>query len=84
MFGHMTIDEGVDAKTGIRTVYRFEGDQVTTEKVYDAEPYIKRAQEMRERNAGKRWGEGKEVGVLPPWCCRRSMPSVMKPSAPRP
>ncbi len=67
MFGHMTIDEGVDAKTCIRTVYRFEGDQVTTEKVYDAEPYIKRAQEMRERNAGKRWGEGKEVGVLPPW-----------------
>lgn len=65
--GHFTFDEGVDPHTGVRTITRFEGDQVTTEKIYDAEPYLKRVQEMRERNAGKRWGDGKEVGVLPPW-----------------
>lgn len=66
-FGHFTVDEGVDSQTGIRTIYHFEGDQVVCQKVYDAEPYIQRAAEMRARNEGKRWGEGKEVGVLPPW-----------------
>ena len=66
-FGHFKIDEGVNPQTGIRTIYHFEGDQVVAEKVYDAEPYLKRAQEMRLRNEGKRWGDGKEVGVIPPW-----------------
>lgn len=66
-FGNFTIDEGIDPHTGVGTIYRFEGDQVVCQKVYDAEPYLKRAQEMRARNEGKRWGEGREVGVLPPW-----------------
>ncbi len=66
-FGHFQIDEGVNPNTGVRTIYHFEGDQVVVQKVYDAEPYILRAKEMRARNEGKRWGEGKEVGVLPPW-----------------
>jgi len=66
-FGHFKIDEGVNPQTGVRTIYHFEGDQVVCEKVYDAEPYLRRAQEMRERNDGRRWGEGKEVGVIPPW-----------------
>ena len=66
-FGHFRIDEGVNPLTGVRTIYHFEGDQVVAQKVYDAEPFLKRAQEMRLRNEGKRWGEGKEVGVLPPW-----------------
>ena len=66
-FGHFQIDEGVNKDTGIRTIYRFEGDQVTVQKVYDAEPYLQRVAEMRARNEGKRWGDGKEVGVLPPW-----------------
>lgn len=67
MFGNFKIDEGVNPNTGIRTIFHFEGDQVVAQKVYDAEPYIQRAREMRERNAGKRWGDGKEVGVIPPW-----------------
>ena len=66
-FGRFEIDEGINPHTGARTVYRFEGEQVVVQKTFDAEPYIKRAQEMRIRNEGKRWGEGKEVGVLPPW-----------------
>lgn len=73
-FGHATVDEGLDPVTGIRTIYRFEGDQVVCQRIYDAEPYLKRAQEMRERNAGKAWGEGKEVGVLPPWVASRIIP----------
>ena len=66
-FGRFEVDEGINADTGVRTIYHFEGDQVVCQKVWDAEPYLKRAQEMRARNEGKRWGEGKEVGVLPPW-----------------
>jgi len=66
-FGHFHIDEGVNPDTGIRTQFKFEGDQVTCIRTYDAEPYLKRAAEMRARNEGKKWGEGREVGVLPPW-----------------
>lgn len=66
-FGHFTIDEGLDPLTGVRTQYHFEGDQVVCQKTYDAEPYLKRAAEMRAANAGKKWGEGKHVGVIPPW-----------------
>ncbi len=66
-FGNFRIDEGVNHQTGVRTVYHFEGDQVVVQKQYDAEPYIKRAQEMRSRNEGLAWGSGKEVGVIPPW-----------------
>ena len=66
-FGYFRIDEGIDPDTGIRTQIHFEGDQVVVQKTYDAEPYLNRVAEMRARNDGKRWGEGKEVGVLPPW-----------------
>lgn len=66
-FGHFHVDEGVNPHTGVRTEYFFEGDQVVTRKTWDAEPYIQRAKEMRARNEGKKWGEGREVGVIPPW-----------------
>ena len=66
-FGRFSVDEGVNPHTGIRTQIHFEGDQVVVKKTYDAEPYLQRVAEMRARNEGKRWGEGKEVGVLPPW-----------------
>ena len=73
-FGRFEIDEGSNPVTGVRTIYRFEGEQVVCQRIYDAEPYLKRAQEMRERNAGKRWGDGKEVGVLPPWVASKIIP----------
>lgn len=73
-FGHFQIDEGVNPDTGVRTIYRFEGDQVVVEKQYDAAHYLQRAAEMRARNDGKRWGEGREVGVIPPWAMRDIAP----------
>ena len=66
-FGRFSIDEGVDPHTGVRTQIHFENEQVVIQKTYDAEPYLQRVAEMRARNEGKRWGDGKEVGVLPPW-----------------
>lgn len=66
-FGHFKIDEGVNPNTGVRTIFHFEGDQVVCQKQYDPTPYLIRAAQMRARNEGKRWGEGKEVGVIPPW-----------------
>jgi hypothetical protein len=80
-FGNFRIDEGVDPHTGIRTQIHFEGDQVVVQKTYDAEPYLQRVAEMRARNEGKRWGEGKEVGVLPPWALTTI--SVIKDDAER-
>lgn len=80
-FGRFEIDEGINPHTGARTVYRFEGEQVVVQKTYDAEPFIRRAQEMRLRNEGKRWGEGKEVGVLPPWVAHKI--NVIEDSAER-
>lgn len=73
-FGHFRIDEGTNPHTGIRTQIHFEGDQVVVQKTYDAEPYLQRVAEMRARNEGKRWGEGKEVGVLPPWVLQKIAP----------
>lgn len=73
-FGHFQIDEGVDKQTGVRTVYKFEGDQVVVQKQYDAQPYLERAAAMRARNDGKPWGEGREVGVIPPWAMRDIAP----------
>ena len=66
-FGNFRIDEGIDPMTGVRTQIHFENDQVVVQKTYDAAPYLQRVAEMRARNEGKRWGDGKEVGVLPPW-----------------
>lgn len=64
---NVTVDEGVDPATGIRTRIHFEGDQFFIEKVYDVTPYLQHVQAMRERNEGKGWGEGKEVGYIPPF-----------------
>jgi hypothetical protein len=66
MFGaeSFKIDQGV-GPTGVRTVLRFEGRQMVIEKQQDMEPILRHVQAMRERNAGKSWGEGKEVGHIP-------------------
>lgn len=66
MFGTAAfkIDEGVSA-TGVRTVLHFEGRQMVIEKQQDMEPILRHVQAMRERNEGKNWGEGKEVGHIP-------------------
>lgn len=72
-FGHFSVDEGLDPNTGVRTQYIFEGDQVVCKKTYDAHPYLERAAAMRARNEGKGWGEGREVGVIPPWEYSRIM-----------
>jgi len=66
-FGHFHIDEGTDPHTGVRTQYFFEGDQVVTQKTWDAEPYLKHAQALRAAIESEGWGEGKAVGVIPPW-----------------
>lgn len=66
MFGvaSFKIDEGTSA-TGVRTVLHFEGRTMVIEKQQDMEPILAHVQAMRERNEGKNWGEGKEVGHIP-------------------
>lgn len=59
------VDEGRD-ENGIRTIIRFEGDELIIQKQQDLEPALRHVAEMRARNEGKNWGEGKEVGYIPP------------------
>lgn len=63
---NVDVDEGLDPATGIRTVLKFEGDQIIVQKTQDMEPILRHVQAMRERNDGKNWGEGREVGYIPP------------------
>ena len=63
---NVTVDEGINPHTGIRTQLHFEGDSLITQKTFDAEPHLKYAQELREAQDGQRWGEGKLVGHIPP------------------
>lgn len=58
------IDEGAD-HNGIRTIVRFEGDELIIQKQQDMEPILAHVQQMRERNHGRGWGSGVEVGHIP-------------------
>jgi hypothetical protein len=62
----LTIDEGISKATGIKTRAHFEDDSIVVQKTVDMEPYLQQAALAREANEGKRWGEGRTVGTLPP------------------
>ena len=62
----LTIDDGVSRATGVQTRTHFEDDSIVIQKTLDMEPYVEAARLARERNAGKRWGEGMIVGTIPP------------------
>lgn len=61
-----TIDEGFNAQTGVHTRVHFEDGNIIHEKTFDAEPYLKAAEEARIQSEGQRWGDGKIIGTLPP------------------
>lgn len=61
-----TIDEGWNPNTGIRTRVHFEDGAIIHQKTFDAEPYLIDAKNAREQTEGKRWGDGKIIGTLPP------------------
>ena len=54
-----------DALTGITTTVHDDGDRVTFQKTYDAQPLLDVAAEMRANTAGDRWGELRHVGFIP-------------------
>lgn len=51
---------------GVETILHFEGDSLITQKRYDATPHLDYAKHARDSTDGKRWGEGKLVGHIPP------------------
>lgn len=61
--------EGISLSTtsasGVKTTIHFAGETVVFQRVQDMEAALAHVQQMRERNEGKRWGEGKEVGHIP-------------------
>lgn len=62
----LTIDEGLSQATGVKTRVHFEDDALVVQKTVDMQPYVEQAKLAREANEGKRWGEGRIVGTLPP------------------
>lgn len=62
----LIINEGKSEQTGITTRTHFADGEIVIEKAFDAEPYVEYAKQAREATEGKRWGEGKIVGTIPP------------------
>lgn len=55
-----------DHELSIRTRVHETETKMVIEKVYDAQPYLEAAAELRARTAGQRWGnEGRHVGFIP-------------------
>lgn len=50
---------------GISRDLRIEDGNLITRHSYDAQPMIEAAQQARVASAGKRWGDGQFVGVIP-------------------
>ena len=62
----VTVDEGVNEQ-GVRTQFHFESDGgLVVQKTFDAEPYLKEAEQARQATAGMGWGEGRVVGTIDP------------------
>lgn len=61
-----TIQEGLNANTGVATQTHFEDGTIVIQKTFDAEPHLEYARQAREATQGQRWGEGKLVGHIPP------------------
>lgn len=61
----MPVYTDYDALTGIKTVVHETETKTAIEKVYDAEPFLEVAKEMRAHTAGERWGEIRHIGFIP-------------------
>ena len=61
---NVSLDEGTDAY-GIRTHLHFEGDEMITQKTYDAEPLLREAAAVRQQTDGQRRGEMRRVATVP-------------------
>jgi len=55
-----------DVQDGVVTRLHFEGDTLTAQKTWDAEPHLEHARAMRDAQDGQRWGEGKFICHIPP------------------
>ena len=59
------IDEGM-SRAGVHTQLSFEGDELIIKKSFDARPHLEYAERARQSTDGKRWGEGRLMGHIPP------------------
>ncbi len=60
---NVKIDEGVNEQ-GVKTIFHYEGNDLTIEKKIDMEPLMKDAEIARQSTDGLRWGEGRIVGTI--------------------
>lgn len=63
---NVSVNEGLDPTTGIETILHFEGDELITQKNWDADPHLQYAEAARQSTEGQRWKEGRLIGHIPP------------------
>lgn len=61
---NVSVNEGTDVH-GIKTILHFEGDDLITQKTYDAQSLLDQCAAERAYTAGDRWGEMRKVGTIP-------------------
>jgi hypothetical protein len=61
----LTLDEGV-TPDGVGTKVHFTDDTIVVQRSFDPKPHLAHAKHARESTEGKRWGEGKMIGHIPP------------------
>lgn len=62
---NVSVPEGVNWQ-GVATVLHFEGDTLTVQKTYDAQPHLEYVRRMRESQDQHRWGDSRFVAHIPP------------------
>lgn len=60
------LDREHDKDTGITTTHALEDNALHVVKSWDATPHLEYAASARQQTAGKRWGEGRLMGHIPP------------------
>lgn len=65
----------MDAVRRVREIFHptHSGDRFGLETVQDVEPVLDFAQQVRERQEGRRWGDGKHVATIPDIIVQRMM-----------
>ena len=51
---------------GVVTQIHFEGEDMTVQRTWDADPHLKYAEMARQQTDGQNWGQGRFIGHIPP------------------
>jgi hypothetical protein len=55
-----------DVTDGVTTQVKVEDGALIVRDSFDADPFLKAAEQSRQQTDGQRWGDGKKIGTIPP------------------